>query len=273
MLSVSQLYIYPVKSLGGISVNSAVITDRGLQYDRRYMLVDKNNIFLTQRELPAMALLTPAIEADELIIRHKGKEEDQISLPLIPGFTGDVSSVRIWDDRCSGQYISREVDEWVSDQLKVKCRLVYMPETTRRKVDPMYAGPDDITSFSDGYPLLLIGQASLDDLNNRLDEPLPMDRFRPSVVMAGSSPFEEDTFEEFSIREINFYGVKLCARCVITTTNQETVIKGKEPLKTLATYRLKNNNIYFGQNVLCDGEGEISVGDEIEIRKIKPPLL
>ena len=148
-----------------------------------------------------------------------------------------------------------------------------MPESTKRKVEEAYAFNDDITSFSDGYPILLIGQASVDDLNSRLEEPLPMNRFRPNIVLAGGQPFEEDTMEQFSINEINFYGVKLCERCVITTTNQETSIKGKEPLKTLAKYRLTNNKVLFGQNVLCGGEGAIRVGDEIKPVKTKPALI
>ena len=148
-----------------------------------------------------------------------------------------------------------------------------MPESTKRKVEEAYAFNDDITSFSDGYPILLIGQSSLDDLNSQLAEPLPMNRFRPNMVIAGGQPFEEDTMAQFSINEINFYGVKLCDRCVITTTNQETGIKGKEPLRTLAKYRMTNNKVLFGQNVLCGGEGMISVGDQIKIVKTKPALM
>jgi uncharacterized protein YcbX len=273
MLSVSQLYIYPVKSLGGIAVTSAIVTNRGLQYDRRYMLVDGNNLFLTQRELPAMALIRTAIEANELLVCHKNNLAEKFRLPLVPEPPGLTAMVKVWDDWCEGQYINEGVDKWFSDKLNFPCRLVYMPESTRRKVDAAHAFNDDITSFSDGYPILLIGQSSLDDLNSRLEEALPVNRFRPNIVVAGGQPFEEDTMEQFSINEINFYGVKLCERCVITTTNQETGIKGKEPLKTLAKYRMTNNKVLFGQNVLCQGKGVIRVGDEIKVVKTKPALI
>jgi uncharacterized protein YcbX len=269
LLSVSQLYIYPIKSLGGIAVNKTRITDRGMQYDRRYMLVDENNGFLTQREYPAMALLRTAIEKDNLLVYHKDFYSDKLILPLIPKPTGKNILVKIWDDFCEGHYITKEANEWFSAQLGLECRLVYMPESTMRKVDFRYALKDDITSFADGYPILLIGQSSLDDLNSHLEEPLPMNRFRPNIVFKGGEPFEEDMMEHFIINELDFYGVKLCSRCVITTTNQETGVAGKEPLKTLAKYRLINNKILFGQNVLCEGEGFISIGDSIRILKKK----
>ena len=273
MLSVSQLYIYPIKSLGGIAVTNAIVTNRGLQYDRRYMLVDVNNLFLTQRELPAMALVRTAIEANELLVWHKDKISGKLPLPLVPEPSELTAMVKIWDDCCEGQYINDEADKWFSNKLNFPCRLVYMPESTKRNVDATYAFNDDITSFSDGYPILLIGQSSLDNLNSHLEKALPLNRFRPNMVMAGGPPFEEDTMEQFSINDTNFYGVKLCERCVIITTNQETSIKGKEPLRTLAKYRMTNNKVLFGQNVLCGGEGMIRVGDEIRVVKTKPAFI
>lgn len=273
MLFISQLYIYPIKSLGGIAVNTAIVTDRGLQNDRRYMLVDTNGIFLTQREHPTMALLRTSIEAGELIAWHKDNLSDKLRLPLVPEPSLLTATVKIWDDYCEGQYISDEADKWFSEKLNSPCRLLYMPESTKRKVDPVYALNNDITSFSDGYPILLIGQSSLDELNSRLDEEMPMNRFRPNIVMAGGQPFEEDTLKQFRINEIDFYGVKPCTRCVVTTTSQETGIRGKEPLKTLAKYRMANNKVYFGQNVLCGGEGLVKSGDEIVVIQRKQGLL
>ena len=273
MLRVSQLYIYPIKSLGGIAVDNAMVTDRGLQYDRRYMLVDKNNLFLTQRELPAMALLQSSIEGNDLVIRHKKSADLRIKLSLVPARTGDATKVQVWEDVCEAVFVSQNADEWFSNCLGLSCRLVYMPETTKRKVDAAYAVKDDITSFSDAYPVLMIGQSSLDDLNNRLEVILPMNRFRPNIVFTGGRPFEEDTMEHFTINTVQFFGVKPCARCVVTTTNQETGIAGKEPLKTLATYRVANNKILFGQNVLIQGNGSIAIGDSIEVIKSKIALL
>lgn len=272
MLSISQLYIYPVKSLGGIAVNTAVVTDRGLENDRRFMLVDANGQFITQRERPSMALLRTAIQALELIVWHKDNSSQPLRLPLAPEPSPSLITVKVWDDYCEAQYVSDEADKWFSEKLNSPCRLLYMPESTKRMVDPVYALSNDITGFSDGYPVLLAGQSSLDDLNGRMSDALPMDRFRPNIVMAGGQPFQEDSMEQFNVNGINFYGVKLCGRCVVTTTDQETGVIGKEPLKTLATYRMANNKVYFGQNVLCGGEGLIHVGDEINIVKIKQAL-
>jgi len=273
MLSISQLYIYPVKGLGGIAVSTALVTTRGLDHDRRFMLVDQDGLFLTQREHPLMALLRTAIEAGELVVWHKENSSDKLRLPLVPEPSLLSTTVKVWDDYCDAQYVSDDADKWFSNQLNASCRLLYMPESTKRMVDPQYAFNNEITSFTDGYPVLLIGHSSLDDLNKRMEEALPMDRFRPGIVMTGGDPFEEDTMEQFSINGINFYGVKLCARCVVTTTNQETGSTGKEPLKTLAKYRAANNKVFFGQNVLCAGKGIIQSGDEIVVIKRKQSLL
>ena len=167
MLSISQLYIYPIKSLGGIAVTSAIVTNRGLQYDRRYMLVDANNLFITQRELRTMALFRTDIEANELIVCHKDNPADKLRVPLVQEPSGLTTMVKIWDDWCEAQYINEGVDKWFSDKLSLSCRLVYMPASTKRKCNAAYAFNDEITSFSDGYPILLVGQSSLDDLNSR----------------------------------------------------------------------------------------------------------
>jgi uncharacterized protein YcbX len=266
MYTVSLLFIYPVKSLSGIEVSSALLTDRGFEFDRRWMLVDENNRFITQRDFPELALLKVKIIHDGLQIIHKPSEE-QIIIPFKPIVHQDYLFVTVWDDLCMAQPVSNEINEWFSRILSFKCKLVYMPDEVHRKVDLNYAVNNEITSFSDGYPLLMIGQASLDELNSRLTKPLPINRFRPNIVFTGGTPHEEDILEHFTINDINLYGVKPCARCTITTINHETAEKGKEPLKTLAKYRAKNNNIYFGQNVLHSGYGEIKVGDEIKVVK------
>ena len=264
MLQVSELYIYPIKSLSGIAVKSAKITDRGFEHDRRWLLVDAENRFLTQREHPQMALLQPTIDSNELRITHKiSSKSFTISLNTPP--SGDRGAVTIWDDICEAEFVSDEADRWFSTILGLKCRLVYMPDETRRIVDQRYAPENAVTSFSDAYPFLIIGQASLNDLNNRLDEPLPMNRFRPNIVFTGGGPYDEDLYNHFKICGIDFYGVKLCARCVMTTIEQETAKKGKEPLKKLASYRFKNNKILFGQNLIHQGDGEIAVGDALVV--------
>jgi uncharacterized protein YcbX len=267
MLTVSELFIYPVKSLGGIPVSSAKVTDRGFEYDRRWMLVDFNNRFLTQRELPTMALLQVNLTANGLKVCHKKNITSQINIPFIPETQEEVT-VEIFEESCKAIFVSKIVDEWFSQILAINCRLVYMPGSSKRFVDERYAINHEITNFSDGYPFLIIGQASLDDLNYRLAEALPINRFRPNIVFTGGKPYEEDGMEHFTINKVNFYGVKLSARCVITSVNQDNANKAIEPLRTLATYRQKNNKIYFGQNLLHDGEGTIRVGDAIEVMKI-----
>lgn len=266
MLQVSQLFIYPIKSLGGIELTKGTVTDRGFQYDRRWMLVNDQGEFMTQRNLPEMALFTTAISSEALTISHK-KKAVSISIPLES--SDETMMVQVWSDRCRARLVDKEINTWFSDLLSINCKLVYMPETTRRRVDGRYAQHKEITSFSDAYPFLLIGQSSLDDINSRIPDSLPINRFRPNIVFTGGSAFEEDEWAHFTISEMDFYGVKLCARCVVTTINQDEATKGKEPLKTLATYRMKNNKIYFGQNLLHRGEGVIRIGDKIEIKERK----
>jgi len=262
MLTISELNIYPIKSLGGVSLSSAEVTDRGFKHDRRWMLVDADNRFLTQRAVAQMALIKVAIEEEGLSLTHARMEAAKVPFNLEEQ---EEQLFTIWNDSCAGMFVKKELDDWFSDALTMKCRLVYMPDTTQRQVDKQYAPDGIITSFSDAYPFLIIGQASLDDLNGRLDTPLPMNRFRPNIVFTGGAPFDEDVMRHIQIGNIDFYGVKLCARCVVTTINQQTAEKGKEPLKTLTSYRLKNKKIMFGQNLIHTGTGAISVGDKMEV--------
>ncbi|HXL56849.1 MAG TPA: MOSC N-terminal beta barrel domain-containing protein [Chitinophagaceae bacterium] len=270
MLTISELFVYPVKSLGGISVSSAYVTERGLEHDRRWMLVDSKNRFMTQREFPSLALLQVSIIEEGLQVMHK-HNHSAFTIPFHPQ-TNSFITVEVWSDTCKAQLVSEEADKWFSEMLSFPCRLVFMPDATRRRVDSRYAFNKEITSFSDGYPMLLIGQSSLDDLNNKLTESISINRFRPNIVFTGGEPFEEDILEHFIINNINFYGVKPCARCVITTIDQKNAIKGREPLKTLASYRGYKNKIYFGQNLLHHGEGIIKVDDKIEVIKRKKEL-
>jgi uncharacterized protein YcbX len=263
MLQISRLYIYPIKSLGGISLTTARITDRGLEHDRRWLLIDEHNRFLSQREDAQMALFKQQINNGAFTVTYTA-DGTSIKIPLHP-LKQDVAEVTIWDDICTAQYVSDAVDEWFSDKLGINCRLVYMPDDTLRQTDLRYTNEGTITSFADAYPALIIGQASLDDLNSRLATPLPMDRFRPNIVFTGGEPYSEDTMHHISINGMDMYGVKLCARCIMTTIDQTTAQKNKEPLKTLATYRRKGNKILFGQNLTVQGSGLLNVGDELTV--------
>ncbi len=265
MLQVSELFIYPIKSLGGISVTSAEVTSRGFKHDRRWMLVDEHNRFLTQREHFQMALIKVAIGDDGLLVSHYLHGSIKILFKLDDSVKEKVS---IWDDITTGIYINDAIDNWFSEVLGIKCRLIYMPDDTKREVDQRYALPGMITSFADAYPFLLIGQESLNDLNSRLPEALPMDRFRPNIVFTGGAAFDEDLMNHIDIGGISFYGAKLCSRCVLTTIDQQTGTKAKEPLKTLAKYRFKNNKIMFGQNLIHQGDGVIRVSHALTVLSI-----
>jgi uncharacterized protein YcbX len=263
MLRVSQLFNYPIKSLGGIALDTAQLTDRGLQHDRRWMLIDKDNRFLSQREHAQMALFKIELETDSLKVTYT-TDGSHINIPFIP-LKPEMVDVVIWDDTCTGQLVSDVVDAWFTVKLGIPTRLVYMPNETHRATDPRYTTQGTIASFADAYPALLIGQASLDDLNNRLAEPLPMNRFRPNIVFEGGEPYSEDLMNHISINGIDMYGVKLCARCIMTTIDQQTAVKNKEPLKTLARYRRKGNKILFGQNLAFNSNGVLNIGDEINV--------
>jgi uncharacterized protein YcbX len=262
-LKLTQIWIYPIKSLGGISLASANVMQKGLQYDRRWMLVDEEGKFLTQRVYPRMALFKLALDKDQLIIKHFG---DTLMLPVEEKASADPIAVTIWDDRVSAYEVDRSYSKWFSDLLGLKCKLVFFPEENSRPVDPTYNVNDDQVSLADAYPFLIIGQSSLDDLNSRLKEPLPINRFRPNLVFTGGKPYEEDTWRNFAIGSTRFVGVKPCDRCVLTTVNQDTAEKGAEPLKTLATYRKKNNKISFGQNLVALDYGKITVGNIITLQ-------
>jgi len=263
-LVLSEIYIYPIKSLGGISLQTSEVEERGLKYDRRWVLVDESNTFFTQRDFPAMTLIKPAIGKDGLQLKHKQKNIEPLKVP----FDFDHSKrdkVIIWNDTVIGEFYNQTIDDWFSEILGIKCHLVKMPGSTKRIVDRKYA-ENKIVSFADAFPFLIIGQASLDDLNSKMEIPLPMNRFRTNFVFTGGEPFEEDSWNGFSIGSLEFKAVKPCARCVITTTDQETGERNNEPLKTLSEYRNFENKVMFGMNLICNSTGKISCGDTITLK-------
>lgn len=263
-MTLSEIWIYPVKSLGGIRLARAQSEEKGLRYDRRWMIVDENNVFITQRAFTQMALIDVELQPDGLRIFNRNAPDDDLIVPLEPA-SKEIVAVTVWDDVTTGMTVCREADEWLSRQLGLPLRLVMMPESAERKADARYARHDENVSFADGFPYLLISQASLDELNSRLPEPITMRRFRPNFVIAGTAPFAEDEWKSIRIGNLHFEIVKPCARCVLTTIDPKTAVKGPEPLKTLATYRRAGNKILFGQNVTTQDFGEIREGDEVTI--------
>ncbi|MEX2603837.1 MAG: MOSC N-terminal beta barrel domain-containing protein [Gracilimonas sp.] len=264
-MHLKDIFIYPIKSLGGIRVDESIAGERGLQYDRRWMLVNNQGKFLSQRTHPNMALLQVELKKSGLRVFHKQNRDNEILIPFEPQ-NSNMMPVQIWDDEVEGQIVDSGLSRWFSSQLGIECNLVFMPSKVRRKVDPKYAVNAETVSFADGMPYLLIGQASLDDLNSRLENPVPMNRFRPNLVFAGGRPYEEDEWEELLVGEAQFRIVKPCARCIITTTDQESSNRGKEPLKTLATYRKVKNKVLFGQNMIWIKGEEIRTGAPVRFR-------
>jgi uncharacterized protein len=259
--SLSEIWIYPIKSLGGIRLQQASVLKKGLEFDRRWMLVDEHNRFITQREHPRLALFQVRINNEQLVMLHQANQESaQFTMTI---HSTSAETVTIWDDQVQASEVDENVSSWFSDQLKMKCRLMYFPEFNSRPVDPAYSIKNDQVSFADGYPFLIIGQASLDDLNKRLHDPVTMQRFRPNFVFTGGEPYEEDHWKNFTIGEVKFTGVKNCSRCVLTTVDPNTGRRGKEPLATLSLYRKRNNSIYFGQNLLAVNYNTVNEGDAI----------
>jgi len=262
MMQLQDIYIYPIKSLGGIRLEESELEERGLKFDRRWMLVDKAGMFLTQRTFPDLALLQVEVGEEGLFVFHKKNNSQSIQIPFLPQ-TDIFKPVQIWDDEVIGQVVDENVSIWFSEILGMECDLVIMPESTERKLSPKYAVNNESVGFADAMPYLLIGQAALDDLNAKLDNAVPMDRFRPNLVFSGGSAFEDDNWDKVQVGEAVFKITKPCARCVMTTVNQDTAEKGKEPLKTLATFRTFDHKVMFGQNMLLLKGDRIRVGDEV----------
>lgn len=261
-MTLSQLTIYPLKSARGLNVSQAVVTPRGLEHDRRWLLVDPDGTFLTQRKHARMALMRVALEDGGLLVN--APDMPPLRVPATP-LEAEPVTVQIWQDQVRALTVGQKLDAWFSEFLGFPCRLVMMPEDAERQIDPDYANPGEQVSFADGFPYLLIGEGSLEELNGRLDHPLPMNRFRPNLVIRGAPPFAEDGWARIRIGEVTFRVVKPCGRCVVTTTDQDTAEVGEEPLKTLATYRRQGSKVMFGQNLIQDSLGTLRVGDALEV--------
>ena len=259
--TVSQLSIYPVKSCRGINLQSTSAEDFGLKNDRRWMVVDESGVMLTQRKLSSMCLINVTLTEAGIQLSTSAMESLQVTIPI----SANILKVKVWNDECMAYDAGDEAANWLSQFLNISCRLVYFPEDEIRQVDLDYANEGDKTAFSDGFPLLLISQASLDDLNSRLDNPISMNRFRPNIVVEGCQPYEEDSWKKIKIGDIDYSIVKPCSRCVIPSINPETAEREKEPTKTLITYRKRDNKIFFGQNVIAQATGKIDVGMHVEI--------
>jgi uncharacterized protein YcbX len=258
-LLVTHLFVYPVKGLSGVAIHTSFVTIRGLKYDRRWMLIDEHHQFISQRSFPNLCLFKVGMGNEGFRVTYNSKS---ITIPPEIGH-GDLLTVKVWGDEVRALKASDEVNDFFSQQLNFKCSLVYMPDNSNRWVDKNFVLNDTPVSFADGYPILMIGAESLNLLNSKLIEHIEIDRFRPNIVFEGGDAHMEDTLKKFTIADVDFKGIKPCARCQVPGINQQTGIVSKEPTRTLASYRNFDHKINFGQNIIVMNEGEIRVGDKI----------
>ncbi len=272
-MHLSALHLYPVKSLRGISVASAEVDAQGLVGDRRFLVIDATGKFLTQRTLPRMALIDTALSPATLTLSTSGRAP--ISVPRASDPAAPLRTVSVWKaEGLQAEDCGDAVAAWLSDFLATPVRLVRAGAAFHRPVNkPGKSLPDDVTTFADAQPFMAISEASLHDLNDRIvtrdEDPVPMNRFRPNLVFSGTAPFAEDTWSRFRIGSIVFRAGGPCIRCILPTTDQLTAQRGKEPLRTLATYRRvpgSPSDVIFGQNLYHEVKhGTLRVGDPIEL--------
>jgi uncharacterized protein YcbX len=253
VITLAELYVYPVKSCRGVALDAALLLEAGFEHDREWMIVTPEGRFLTQRELPRLALIAPQLDADRLTL--SAPDASDLVVPLAA--RGEPREAVVWGDRCRAFDAGAAAADWLGAFLGRPARLVRFDASQPRYSDARWAGDTGATTrFTDGYALLAIARASFDDLNARLPVPLPMDRFRPSIVLDGLAPYAEDQLRDFQLGGVHLRGVKPCTRCVVTTTRQSTgEVDGVEPLKTLKGYRWNEElrGVTFGQNVVVVG--------------------
>jgi uncharacterized protein YcbX len=263
-MRLSAIHVYPIKSCAALSIVQADVEVRGLAHDRRWMMVDAEGRFLTGRQLPLLVTLRAMPQAQGLHLQRPDGAELFVS---VPSDSAPRRSVSVWDDNVDAVDAGDEAAHWLSRWLGRELRLVTMDASAARPVDPARAQAGDEVSFADGYPLLLISQSALDDLNARLASPLPMLRFRPNLVIEGVDAHAEDGWRRLRIGGIEFEAVKPCVRCVFTTVDPERGVfdPSGEPLKTLKHYRRSAKGITFGMNLIARGTGTLRVGDAVEV--------
>ena len=261
MYFVQSLHIYPVKSARGLEVKSSGLDRFGLEGDRRWMLTDSEGRFVTQRELPELTELQVDVSPAGLVLKRGNAD---IAVP-IPETSARVP-VTVWEDTVSAADAGDAAAGWLATVFQRPLRLVYMPDDSRRAVDPDYAKDGETVSFADGFPLLLVSAASAVYLNQRLAQPVGLDRFRPNIVVAGCPAHAEDQWQRLRIGEMVFTVAKSCSRCVVPSLDQNTGARHPELLRVLADYRRgPGRKVYFGQNLVYQGSGHLRVGDAVEV--------
>lgn len=260
-LTLSQINVYPVKSCRGLSLSESKIGLTGFLHDREWLVVNQSGQFVTQRQIPKMALIKPIILPSGVKLEAPGLKP--IEVPIIEGVSGRVE---IWESVCQAVDQGPAISHWLSQFLGQESHLVRMAPDFKRKVKEKYqVTGEEVVDFADGFPFLLISQSSLDDLNSKLKNPVPMNRFRPNLVVEGGNPFQEDGWKKVKVGGVLFRVAKPCARCEITTVDQDTGEKGIEPLETLGLYRTAAKGVMFGQNLIAESLGTVKVGDPVEV--------
>jgi uncharacterized protein YcbX len=266
-VTLTAIHIYPVKALGGISLETSALTPRGLKYDRRFMVIDADRRFVTQRDVPKMATVWVELGNDDLTF--SAPDMDSVSVPAEPA-TQRSRRVQVWSSEVAAHTVSAEADAWLSQYLDFDARLVYMPDSSARPISPEYARDGEIVSFADGYPLLMASEESLADLNARLvnsgGKAVPMNRFRPNLVIKGGPAFGEDRVGEIRVGDAIFRAVKPCTRCEVTLIDQASgEVRAPEPLLTLSTYRQSPKGVMFGMNLIPVNDAPVRVGDKVTL--------
>lgn len=257
--SVKEIYIYPIKSLAGISLKSANAEEMGFENDRRWMLIDSENVHVTQREYPIMSQFYPEILGDKIQITFEGETHE---FSISEHLENPIDS-QVWDDKSEVFEVNKNSSKWFSDKLGFECRLVKINKIGARKHESSRTNEIYNVSLADGYPYLLIGTESLNFLNEKLEEKITIKRFRPNIVVSTKSAHEEDDFQVFKIGDVQFKNIKPCGRCIMVNNDPQKGIVKKEPLKTLSKYRNVDNSVLFGTNIVSLNSGTISVGDEV----------
>lgn len=261
-MKLTKIIIYPIKSLGGVELQESELDHFGLKYDRRWMLITDNGKALTQRENHSLSQFIVALNNDTVIVRHKEDELFEAKIPLTLN-EGISTNVTIWNDTCNAFEAEESINTLFSKKIGESVKLVYLPDLNGRTIDTKYAKNGEKTSFTDGFQILILGEESINFLNSKLEEKITYHRFRPNLIFSGGQPNCEDNFRDFTIGNSHFKGLKQCSRCVITTINPANSKTGKEPLKTLNTYRLINQKVMFGMNVIHIKGSKIRVGEGI----------
>lgn len=256
---VKEIYIYPIKSLAGISCQQAFAEEMGFENDRRWMLIDAENLHITQREYPILSQFYPQISEGKINItfedyQHEFSIDEHLNLSI---------DSKVWEDKSEVFEVNKESSKWFSERLGFECKLVKIIKIGARKHESTKLKEIFNVSLADGYPYLLVGTKSLDFLNEKLEEKITIKRFRPNIVISSQNVHEEDDFDTFTIGEVRFKNIKPCGRCIMINNDPQKGIIKKEPLKTLSKYRKVDNLVFFGTNIVSLNSGIISIGDEV----------